>query len=205
GTIADTGYIINATMVQENKSLLDIIYYALQQTQLNTGLLYNFYDDFGALALTEAKNMYVDVILGTGSLVTDYNYKTDIDADTFNKIKLVQPNKKTGHGDVYIAQDSGNMGDWGVLQKYETVDENLNAAQIQEKANICLAYYNRILRTLRLENCLGVVGLRAGHMVTIDIPNLGDISLNRTLLLDTCDHHFESNKHTMTVGMRVII
>jgi len=205
GALTDTGFVISSTMVQDNKSLLDIIYYGLQQTQLNDGKLYIFYDNFGALTLTEAKDMYVNVILGTGSLVTDYNYKTDIDADTYNSIKLVRPNRKTGKGDVYIAKDSTNMGIWGVLQKYETVDENLNPAQIQQQAETSLKYYNRVLRTLKLENCLGVLGLRAGNMAMIDISTLGDISLSKRLLLDSVDHHFEQGKHTMNVGMRVII
>ncbi|SFM43116.1 XkdQ/YqbQ family protein [Pelosinus propionicus] len=205
GVIEDTGYTISSTMVQDNKSLFDIIYYGLQQTQLNTGELYIFYDDFGALTLTKASNMYVDVILGTSSLVTDYSYKTDIDKDTYNKIKLVHPNKKTGKGDVYIVQDSTTMKKWGTLQKYEVVDENLNAAQIQSQAETCLTYYNRVLRTLKLDNCLGVVGLKAGHMVTIDIPDIGDISLSKKLLLDSVDHRFGNGKHVMSVGMRVII
>lgn len=205
GTLVDTEYVISSALVQRDKSLFDIINYGLQQTQVNTGKLWIFYDNFGALTLTEAKDMYVDVILGTSSLVTDYKYKTDIDADTYNKIKLVQPNKKTGKGDVYIAQDNTNMGNWGVLQKYEIVDENLNPAQIQQQANTCLAYYNRVLRTLRLENCIGVLGLRAGNMVMIDIPDIGDISLSKRLLLDSVDHHFEQGKHTMNIGMRVVI
>lgn len=204
GKLADTGHRVTSTMVQQNKALLDIIYYGLQQTQLATGKLYIFYDDFGSLTLTEAKDMYVDVILGTNSLVTDYDYKTDIDADTYNKIKLVQPNRKTGKGDVYIAQDNKNMDAWGVLQKYDIVDHNLNAAQIQEKANTCLAYYNRVLRTLKLHNALGVIGLRAGNMITVDIPDLGDISLSKRLLLDSVDHQFKNCVHTMNVGMRVI-
>lgn len=205
GNIADTGYSIVSTMVQDNKSLFDIIYYGLQQTQLNTGELYIFYDDFGSLALTKASDMYVDVILGAGSLVTDYNYKTDIDKDTYNKIKLVRPNKKTGKADTYITEDSTTMKKWGTLQKYEVVEENLNEAQIKAQANTCLTYYNRVLRTLKLENCLGVVGLRAGHMVTIDIPDIGDISLSKKLLLDSVDHRFSNGKHTMSLGMRVII
>lgn len=205
GKLADTEYRISATLIQQNKSLLDIIYYGLQQTQVNTGKLYIFYDDCGALTLTEAKDMYADIILGNQSLVTDYKYKTDIDADTYNKIKLVQPNRKTGKGEVYIAQDSKNMDAWGVLQKYEVVEHNLNPDQIQEQAKVRLAYYNRVLRTLKLENCLGVLGLRAGHMVLIDMPDLGDISLSKRLLLDSVEHHFESDKHTMNVGMRVII
>jgi hypothetical protein len=205
GDITDTGYVISSTMLQQDKALLDIIYYGLQQTQLNTGLLYVFYDNYGALTLTEAKDMYVDVILGTGSLVTDYKYKTDIDADTYNYIKLVQPNKKTGKLDPYVAKSDANMATWGVLMKYAVVEEDMNAAQIQEQANNSLTYYNRVLRTLTFEKCLGVLGLRAGNMVMIDIPDLGDISLSKRLLLDSVDHHFRQGEHTMNLGMRVII
>lgn len=205
GLLADTEYVIAPSMIQHNKALFDIIYYGLQQTQLNTGKLYIFYDDFGSLTLTEAKDMYVDVILGSGSLATDYKYKTDIDKDTYNQIMLVQPDRKAGKEVPYVLPDPVNIAKWGVLQKFEEVNENMNEAQIRERANTCLAYYNRVLRTLKLEQCLGVVGLRAGHMAMIDIPDLGDISLSKRLLLDSVDHKFGQGIHTMDVAMRVII
>ena len=33
---------------------------------------------------------------------------------------------QTGQRDVYIAQDSGNMAEWGVLQYYDTLQEGEN-------------------------------------------------------------------------------
>ena len=63
--------------------------------------------DGGALSLREAGSMIAEGVVGTGSLLTDYTYKTDIDAQTYNSIKLSRPNEETGRADVFQAIDSG--------------------------------------------------------------------------------------------------
>lgn len=71
--------------------------------------------------------------VGDRSIATGYTYESEIDSETYNKIKLVRDNKTTGKRDVYIFQDSNNMTFWGVLQDYETVQEGMNEAQIKER------------------------------------------------------------------------
>ncbi|MDR0905756.1 MAG: hypothetical protein LBN00_06240 [Oscillospiraceae bacterium] len=202
GSIDDTGFAI-PYFVKEDKSCLDIISEAVQLTTMNTGKIFVFYDDAGKLALKESKNLLIDSVLGDKSLVTDYTYTTDIDKETYSKIKLVRPNKETGKADVYIVEDSAAIKKWGILQLYETVDENMNAAQITEQAKTMLSYYNRTLRTLSLPGCLGVVGLRAGAMVAMNIPNLGDISLTSFVLLEKVNHKFKNDMHTMDIEIRI--
>lgn len=202
GTIEDTGYAI-PSFIQENKSCLDIISYALQLTTLNTGKVYVFYDDGGKLALRKAEKLMSPTVIGTQSLLTEYTYKTDIDRDTFNQIKLVRPNKETGKADTYIVKDSDTISKWGLLQRYETVDEQMNEAQIVSQAKTMLSYYNRVLRTLTIQ-ALGVVGVRAGSMVMINVPDLGDISLSKFVLLDKVTHTFECDLHTMEIETRTI-
>ena len=47
-------------------------------------------------------------------------------SDTYNRIKLVRKNEKSGRTDVYIHEDTETIRKWGLLQYYAEVDENLN-------------------------------------------------------------------------------
>ena len=199
GTLQDTGYKI-PSLVEEEQSCIDIINEAVNQTLLNTGKLYVFFDDAGKLSLAAADSMVNNNLIGDGSLVTDYTYKTDIDKDTYNSIKLVQPNEESGGVDAYIAQDSDNIKRWGLLQLYQTVDNDLNAAQIKAQAEATLTYYNRRMRTLSIES-LGIVGLNAGQMIFVKIDNLGDINLNKYMLVEKATHTFENDLHTMSLDL----
>lgn len=200
GTIDDTGYPI-PSLIKEDKSCLDIISAAIQQTLLATGTLYTFFDDAGALSLREAGAMVAQGVVGDGSLLLDYTYKTDIDESTYNSVKLIRPNESTGRADVFQAVDSANIARWGLLQLYQTVDEALNSAQAAAQAQAMLSYYNRRWRTLKVSS-LGLPGLRAGQMLMMDVPNLGDISLYALVLLEKVTHTFEHDVHTMDFEVR---
>lgn len=140
--------------------------------------------------------MVASGVVGTGSLLLDYTYKTDIDEHTCNSVKLVRPNEAAGKGDVFQAMDSGNIGKWGLLQLYQTVDEALNDAQAAAQAKSMLSYYNRRWRTLKVSS-LGLPGLRAGQMLFMDVPYLGDIHLKQLVLLEKVTHTFENDLHLM--------
>ena len=196
GAIADTGYQI-PSLVEEDQSCLDIIESAVQQTLLNTGNIYVFYDDGNGLALRQPADMISNVLIGEGSLLTDYEYKTDIDSQTYNSVKLARPNEETGMADVVESQNSDTISQWGLLRLYQTVDGDVNLAQMEAQANATLQYYNRRLRTLSVET-LGVPGLRAGMMVLMKVPGLGDINLDQYVLLEKVSHTWTNDEHTMT-------
>ena len=194
--IEDTGYPI-PSLLEDDQSCLDIIEGAIQQTLLNTGKMYILFDDGNGLCLREARNMISDVMLGDRSLVTDYTYETDIDQETYNSVKLVRENEDTGQAEVVEVYDSDTIGRWGLLRLYQTVDGDVNAAQMAEQAKTMLEYYNRRLRTLSVES-LGLLGLRAGQLVLMKIKGLGDIDLDQYVMLDKVTHTFENDKHTMS-------
>ena len=195
GQVADTGYAI-PDFYKEDESCLDILGEAIQQTLLNTGNIYVFFDDGNGLALRRPEDMISPVVIGERSLLTEYEYKTDIDEQTYNSVKLARPNEETGRWEVVIAEDSANIGQWGLLQLYQTVDEDVNDAQMRAQAQASLAYYNRRMRTVKV-NSLGVPGLRAGQMVLMKVPGLGDINLDQYVLLEQVTHTWENDVHTM--------
>lgn len=195
GAVADTGYAI-PSFIKEDETVLDMIGEAVQQTLLNTGDIYVLFDDGNGLALQRPEDMISNVMIGERSLLTDYEYKTDIDEQTYNSVKLARPNEQTGRADVVIAEDSANIGQWGLLQLYQTVDGDVNDAQMLAQAQASLAYYNRRMRTVKV-NSLGVPGLRAGQMVLMKVPGLGDINLDQYVLLEQVTHTWENDVHTM--------
>ena len=200
GTLEEPGYAFPC-LIKENVSCLDIIFDALAETIIQTGKIYVLYDNAGALSLTEARNMYSTTLLGDGSLVTDYTYKRDIDSDTYNRVKLVRPNKDTGRADTYVHEDTETIGKWGLLQYYDQVDENLNEAQIDQMCAQYLQYYNRVLQTLTIE-AIGVPGLRAGMIIPVRFGDINDLSVSRLLLAEKVTHTFEADDHTMSIEVK---
>ena len=201
-TLADTGYVI-PSLIETDQSCLDIMQGVLEQTLLNTGTIYVLYDDGNGLALQAAGDMVSNVVIGDKSLLTDYTYKTDIDEQTYNHVKLARPNEETGRADVFVAEDSATIGQWGMLQLYQTVDGTMNDAQVQAQARATLSCYNRRMRTLKVSS-LGVPGLRAGQMVLMKVQGLGDINLDQYVLLEKVTHTWANDDHTMefeTLGL----
>lgn len=199
GALPDTGYHI-PTMVEDGQQLLDIISKALTLTLKSSGRNFALYDDFGSLTLLDTDNTVLDIIIGDGSLMYDYNVKRSIDTDTYNKIKLYKDNKDSGKRELYVAQDSANIAKWGTLQLYQSVDENMNAAQINELLNTLVTLKNRESKTLKLK-AIGDIRVRAGIRVNILIQEYG---VNQNLLVDECTHTFDGADHTMDLELKVV-
>lgn len=199
GRIDDTGYKI-PSMIEDNKKLLDIICKALDYTLINAGKNYFLFDDFGVLSVRKSDDMLLDFIIGDGSLMYDYNSKRSIDDDTYNRIKLYKDNKETGKREVYQAQDSANMAKWGVLQLYQSVDENMNSAQINALLNTLIAIKNRETKSLKID-AIGNIRVRAGCYVPVIIEEYG---INQPFIVNECTHKFEGADHTMSLELKVI-
>ncbi|QNK57547.1 hypothetical protein [Paenibacillus sp. PAMC21692] len=199
GTIAETPYVI-PVLIGDGEKLLDLCGKALTLTLIHGGKNYVLYDDFGSLALRNVEDLLVDFYIGDGSLLTDYSMSTSIDGDTYNRIVLYKNNQTTGKRDVYMAQDSANIAKWGILQLYQSVDENKNDAQINELLTTLTTLHNRESKTLKLD-ALGDLRVRAGSYVRVLLQEQG---LNAPFLVNECTHKFEGAVHTMSLDVKVI-
>lgn len=198
GIIEDTGYTI-AYRIQDNKTLFDIIYDALDLTLMNKGKMYVLFDDFGKLNLRDVETMKIPALVVGDYNSQNYEYKTDIDTDTYNKVKLYRDNEETGKREIYIAQDSNNINNWGVLQYYEKVDENTNP---KAKAESILKLKNKKMRTLQLKEVLGDIRVRAGTSVMTLLKDVGDISVQQYMIVEKAKHVFGNDEHWMTLDLR---
>lgn len=199
GRIDDTGYRI-PSMVEDGQTLLDDIEKANTLTMSATGRFFVFFDDFGELSLRDVTSFQAGFYIGDGSLMTGYDYGRDIDSDTYNRVKLYRDNKDTGKREVYIAQDSANIARWGLLQLYESVDEEKNAAQINEMLTQLMQLKNRETKSLKIP-AIGDIRVRAGMYVPIIIESLG---INQPMLVDEAKHKFDGEDHTMDLTLKVI-
>lgn len=196
GTIASTGYKI-PSRVEDNKTLFDIIQNALDLTLQNKKKMYVMYDDFGKITLKSLDSMKLNLLIDeeTGE---NFDYTSSIDENTYNKVKLIYDNDKTGKRDVYIAQDSKNINQWGVLQYFDKLQKDENG---KSKADALLKLYNTKTRNLSIKNAFGDVRVRAGSMVAV-ILDLGDIKVKNYMLVEKCKHEFKESQHFMTLTLR---
>ena len=193
GDVEDTGYVI-PSLVEDGKSLFDIMQDCLDQTLMNVGEMYVLYDDFGSLSLKNIANLAVNILIDseTGE---NYKYSSSIDDQTYNKIKLVYDNKNTGQRDVYIAQDSSKMNEWGMLQYYDKLSEGENG---KEKVGSLLQLYNRKSKSFQITNAIGDVSVRAGCLLPV-ILNLGVAKVQSMMLVESCKHVFNENFMNLTL------
>lgn len=196
GTIEDTGFKI-ASRVEENTTLFDMVQNTLDVTLQNKKEMYVMYDDFGKITLKNIASMQLNLVIDeeTGE---NFSYTSSIDSATYNKVKLTYDNEETGKRDVYIAQDSNNMNNWGVLQYFETLQKGENG---KVKADALLSLYNRKTRNLSISNAIGDTRVRAGSMVVVML-NLGDVKVKNLMLVEKCKHIFKESEHFMDLTLR---
>ena len=196
GELEDTGYKI-ASRVEDNQTLFDIIQNALDETLKATGQMYVLYDNVGKLTLKSLGNMKLNMLVDEDT-AGDYDYKSSIATQTYDKIKLSYENKETGKREIYIAQDGSHINQWGVLQYYEKLDSKANAKAM---ADALLDLYNTKTRTLKLQDVLGDIRVRAGSLLVVML-GLGDINVSNYLMAEQVKHTFNDGHHLMELKMR---
>ena len=195
GTIEDTGYTIE-TIVEENQTLFDMIQNALDETLMNTKKLFILYDDCGSLTLKNIETLKTDLLIDAEA-AEDFDYESSIDVQTYDKVKLVFNNEKTGKRELYVAQDGDHMNQWGVLQYFEEIQTEAGAAA---KADALLGLYNQKTRKLTIKNAFGDTRIRAGSGVMISL-NLGDMIANQFLVVEKVTHTFKGDEYLMDIDL----
>lgn len=195
GNIENTNYVI-PSLVEDDKSLFDIVLDALDETVLNTGKMYVLYDNFGSIELKSLENLKTEVLIDEET-AENFSYKSTIDDETYNKIVLYYVDEETNDRIPFTAEDLTNMEKWGILQYYEEVS---TPSIGQNKADALLSLYNKPTREVSIENAFGNTDVRAGSLVIVKL-NLGDVVTSNYMLVDKVTHNFENDNYTMELTM----
>lgn len=195
GKCDDTGYKISRS--EDNVALVDIILNSVDLTVISTGKLYVLYDDFGHLRLSNVENLVIKNLLLDKDLGENYSYKTSIDKDTYNQIKLAYDNKETGKRELFIKKDLTTQAQWGVLQYYEKLNSKTGA---KEKASKLLKFYNEKSKHFELKDFKGDIRCRAGRSPIVSMTLRGKKYYNY-FLIEKATHTFKDNQHTMDLTL----
>lgn len=195
GKLASTAYKMSA--VEDDTTLFDMIQNALDNTLMVKNKVYVFYDQVGKLRLTNVADMKVNSCLIDEETGQDYTYKTTIDDGVYNQIKLVYENKDKGTYDLYMAKDSKNINNWGVLQLLEKIDDP-DIGKLKSQAYLKL--YDQKQRNLRVSNVIGNTKVRAGSLIPV-LLDLVDIKIANYMLVDKVTHTFSNRQHSMELSL----
>lgn len=192
GTLENTSYKI-ASRTEDNKSLFDIIQTALDETLKATTQMYVLYDNAGKLTLSNIANMKLGLVVNEDT-AGDYDYKTSIASNTYNKIRLFREGT-----DPVTVKSADTIKQWGVLQYVEKVDDD--GTNLNSMAASLLKLYNTKTRTLSVKNALGDTRVRAGTLLVV-ILGLGDMNVSNYLLVESVKHSFKDGEHLMELKLR---
>ncbi len=194
-SIANTGHTIKSLVIKNDTTLYDIILKALKQTKSQTGRHYQLYSEKGKLGLRAWPDPSEIWVLETGVNITGYQYSTSIN-DTATRVVLRrQKDNKTYKA---FAKDSSGLNKYGVLQYTETVTDDINQAQLQQRADVRLAEKKGVKKELKNIQAVGIPEVQSGLPVYISIPEAG---IKKTYWVDTDRHEFKGTKHTMTIDV----
>nr|DAY51577.1 MAG TPA: 43 kDa tail protein [Caudoviricetes sp.] len=196
GELADTGYKI-PIRVEDNVTLFDIVQNAFDETIINTGELYVLYDDYGKLTIRRPVDWIFDIVID-GETAQNFDYKTSIDSDNVaSRIKLYYDDEDAGERKIYIHNNEEKVGEWGVLQHCEKIEEGEDGA---EKAELMSQLYSAKAKTLKIKDAFGNPNVRAGCGLYISL-NLGDMIQNNFMMVEYVKHKFSSDKYTMDLTL----
>ena len=200
GDIAETSYIIPSRN-EDNSSIFDIVQNALDAELMNKGYLYVLYDEYGKLRLRRFDKWVVPIEIDVNT-IQDYSYKSSIDSDTYNQVKLAYDNSETGKRDEYVVKDSATQQKWGVLQYYDKLQEGENG---KAKAEALLKYYNAETKSLSITGAAGDGRVRAGCCVYV-VLSTGDIKIGKKnkpqrMLVEKATLKFKESEFTMDLTL----
>lgn len=202
--LADSVYNCPA-VVADKKSYFSMLEDALEETRTGTqDARYCIHDDAGTLTFVALEQMNLPYILGDESMITEYDFESSIE-DAYNTVKVTREDKDKKNREVYVAEDQANVKKWGKLQLLETAsDAELNAQQLQQKADDLLKINNKETQTLSLES-VGLLTIKAGNSFNLRLKDLsGDgFERDRVALVHSCTHNL-GEIHTMSMEVEVV-
>ncbi len=193
GTIEDTKYVL-PDKIEEDSAYIDILFDALEKTKEHTEEEFVIYDDFGELNLVNVTSLKTNVYICEDNMC-GYTYKSSIDENVYNKIKVVKNGNNDKDKEVYEAFNQNNINTWGLLQNVVNLTDEATSGQAE--ADFLLKRHNIKYRKLSLKDVIGNIDVRAGSLVMVNLK-LGDVVIeDKYMRVNKCTHKFDYESHFM--------
>jgi hypothetical protein len=193
GNIAETEY-IKPSQLNENDTLYDIVLMALDTTYKQLGSRYTIQSRAGKVELLRNRDNMMKWVIEYGGNLLDYTFSTSAE-DAATRIKLVAGNKEEPI--IVVENDTNMQGRLGILQHLESVSEELNQAQLRQRAQQMLAAKSVVARSFSLSS-IGIPDVVSGTGIHVIVPELG---IKKGYYVDEDQHTFEGNNHTMSLTL----
>jgi len=195
-------------------TLFDMILTAISLTYKHTRVKYYLYSDKGKLHLTKRIDLARKWVIEDGASLVDYAYSESLE-DTYTQVKLmstttteVQTKVKKGKKETiqkkkvsatHIAKvdNPTTKKRYGTLQYYEEVSDELNKAQLMQRATAMMMEKGKVGESFSLD-ALGISSVVSGSAIYVISKELG---VNRAFYVDEDSHSFHGNEHTMSLTL----
>lgn len=198
GTVEETGCVLWNDVVV-SRTLLDIIYGKIKETQQLCGKKYVLLDRAGKLCLLREESLRLPVLLADGTTAMEFRREWDIDQDTYNKVILVNESTVIGIQKVYEVSDSRSMERFGVLQCMQRVNQGISSAQMDAIARGILQEKNREKQCCTI-TALGDPTVWAGNLIRITLTGMpqGIYRVQRA------KHQMKEGEYTMELEVELV-
>ena len=170
----------------------DAVLDALSLDYKATGTRHFISSDKGKLSLLQRKDQVISFVVDGDANLYGYSYTKSIESIK-TRVKMISKEGTT------LAEKSNSSLEQkvGIFQEIQQPDESLTKAQVKDLVGSVLDTLDDPEETLML-NILGDPDVISGKAILVKIPHL-DIS--RAYYVDSDDHTFEDNMHTMSLRL----
>ncbi|MFX3631847.1 MAG: phage portal protein [Candidatus Pristimantibacillus sp.] len=193
GNIADTQF-VKKKQINEDDTPYEMVLMALDTTYKQLGTRYTIRSRQGKVELqANTKNIH-NWIIEKGVNLTGYNYSTSIE-ETVTRVKM-----RSGSEEKTITVQADNAAaqkKYGILQLLETVSEDLNKAQLQQRANQTLSNKGKVNKSFSIES-IGITDAVSGAGIHVIIPERG---IKKGYYIEEDTHTFEAHDYTMSLTL----
>lgn len=196
GEVADIDWRMRVK-VYDNRRYIDMLADVLNQVLLARGEHYVVLAENGRLCLRSCRDMQSGICLELGAF-SGYEYKTTIDEEYANRVKLIYEDKRRAARREFVAEDKRAIADYGVLQyvhKSAAANEETFANAVEK-----LRQLNKRQDSLVVRGAPADIAIRGGSIVWVRL-DLGDRIVDSQALVKSARHYFKSGVCLMDLDL----
>lgn len=172
GSIEDSGYVLWPEMAV-GRTLLDMLYQKIAETECMTGEHYVLRDEWGKLCLRRESSLSLPLCIADATICTGYTVTRDIE-NTYNRIVLGTQGSTYGMRRVSEHSDAESIRAYGVLQYYQRVAQTDASSDIQRLGANLLEQLRHLSQRFSLE-AIGDFSVCAGCVIGVELEGLGTL------------------------------